>query len=200
LALWYLFLLAAIVGIAWSVWSYRKYAAEQAAASKARMQELLVLAPRTTASVVAVEAGQSLAEAQPAQVAAYVRRERLLDPSESLLFLRLKAGLPDLEIFAGVSLAAVVELSVSQGSSDSAKMSPELGYHHIDFLVCEKNFRIVAAVEFEAATESAKFKSACLASAGIRHVHVNPRAIPAKEDVDTLILGAKPDANSTPLH
>jgi hypothetical protein len=116
------------------------------------------------------------------------------------LFLRLKAGLPDLEIFAGVSLADVVELSVTQGSSDSAKMSPELGHHRIDFLICEKNFRIIAAVEFEAATESAQFKSACLASAGIRHVRINPRAIPAKEDVEALILGASPEPDSSRLH
>lgn len=196
MALWYLFLLASIAGIAWAVWTYRKSAAEKAAASNARMQELLAIAPRTKSAAVTVATGGPLADAQAVQTAAYVRRESLLNQAQSLLFLRLKSGLPDLEIFAGVSLAAVVDISTTVSGNSPDELRSQLELHHIDFLVCERNSRIVAAVEFAAATDSAKFKSACLAAAGIRHVRVNPRAVPAKEDMDALILGVNPASNT----
>lgn len=196
MALWYLFLLASIGGIAWTIWAYRKSAAEKADASKARMQELLALAPRIKTPMAAAVAGKPSAHPQPVQAAVYMRKERLLDPAETLLFHRLKSGLPEHEIFAGVSLAAVVDVSATADGSAPDQLRRQLALHRIDFLVCARNSRIVAAVEFEAATEGSKFKSECLATAGIRHVRINPRAIPAKEDVDAVIFGVSPGPNS----
>lgn len=188
MTLWYLFLLASIAAIAWVVWTYRKRAASKAAASSARMRELLAAAPKGAAPK---PAGAAVPTVQPvaALVAVYARRERLLGPPQILLFQRLKTGLPDLEIFANVSLAEVIDVSAALRGGELERMRSQLALHSVDFLVCEKNTRIVAVVEFETMAESAKFKISCLATAGIRHVRIHPKAIPEQQDIHALIFG-----------
>lgn len=187
MTLWYLFLLASIAAIVWIVWTYRKRAANKAAASSARMRELLAAAPK---DAVPKPAGTAVPTAQPAAVpvAVYTRREHLLGPSQILLFQRLKTGLPDLEVFANVSLAEVIDISAASRGGELEHRRRELALHCVDFLICEKNTRIVAVVEFEAVADTAKFKTSCLATAGIRHVRIHPKAIPEQQDIHALIF------------
>lgn len=105
-----------------------------------------------------------------------------------MLFQRLKTGLPDLEVFANVSLAEVIDISAASRGGELEQMRHALALHSVDFLVCEKNTRIVAVVEFEAVTDTAKFKTSCLATAGIRHVRIHPKAIPEQRDMHALIF------------
>lgn len=187
MTLWYLFLLASIAAIAWVVWTYRKRAANKAAASSARMRELLAAAPGGATPQPAGAAVPTVqAVAAPAGV--YTRREHLLGPPQILLFQRLKTGLPDLEIFANVSLAEVIEISAALRGGELEQMRNQLALHSVDFLVCEKNTRIVAVVEFETVAESAKFKTSCLETAGIRHIRIHPKAIPEQRDMRALIF------------
>lgn len=187
MTLWYLFLLASIAAIAWVVWTYRKRAANKAAASSARMRELLAAVPK---GVAPKPAGAAVPAAPPvaAPVAVYTRREHLLGPPQILLFQRLKTGLPDLEVFANVSLTEVIDISAASRGGELEQMRRALALHSVDFLVCEKNTRIVAVVEFESAAESANFKTSCLATAGIRHVRIHPKAIPEQQDMHALIF------------
>jgi hypothetical protein len=189
LTLWYLFLLASIAAIVWVVWTYRKRAANKAAASSARMRELLTAVPGGGTPKTAGAAAPAPA-AQPAAgpVVVYTRREHLLDPPQILLLQRLKSGLPDLEIFANVSLAEVIDIAATLRGGELEQRRRELALHCVDFLVCEKNTRIVAVVEFETVADSAKFKTSCLATAGIRHVRIHPKAIPAHQDIHDLIF------------
>jgi hypothetical protein len=189
LTLWYLFLLASIAAIVWVVWTYRKRAANKAAMSSARMRELLAAVPKGGTPKTA---GAAVPAPQPAAepVVVYIRREHLLDPPQILLLQRLKSGLPDLEIFANVSLAEVIDISATLRGGELEQRRRELALHCVDFLVCEKNTRIVAVVEFETAADTAKFKINCLATAGIRHVHIHPKAIPGHQDIHALIFTA----------
>lgn len=187
MTLWYLFLLASIAAIVWVAWTYRKRAANKAAASRARMQELLAAVPGNGTPKTT---GAAAPAAQPAAepVAVYTRREHLLGPSQILLFQRLKTGLPDLEVFANVSLAEVIDISAPLRGGELEQRRRELALHRVDFLVCEKNTRIIAVVEFETVADTAKFKAGCLATAGIRHVCIHPKAIPEQQDIHALIF------------
>lgn len=187
MTLWYLFLLASIAAIVWVVWTYRKRAANKAAASSARMRELLAAVPR---GGMPKTAGAAAPAAQPAAepVVVYTRREHLLDPPQILLLQRLKSGLPDLEIFANVSLAEVIDIAATLRGGELEQRRRELALHCVDFLVCEKNTRIVAVVEFETVADTAKFKTNCLATAGIRHVRIHPKSIPGHQDIRDLIF------------
>ncbi len=152
------------------------------------MRELLAGAPRLKTPVAAAAVMPS-AQPAAAQAVGYARKERLLDHSQTLLFHRLKTGLPDLEVFTNVSLSAVVDLSTSVRGGELESLRLQLAVHCIDFLVCERNTRIVAAVEFETASGSAKFKTQCLETAGIRHIRINPKAIPEQQEMRALIFG-----------
>lgn len=187
MTLWYLFLLASIAAIAWVVWTYRKRAANKAVASSARMRELLAAAPKGGKSKPA-SAGTPTAQAVAAPAGVYTRREHLLGPPQILLFQRLKTGLPDLEIFANVSLAEVIDISAALRGGELERTRNQLALHSVDFLVCEKNTRIVAVVEFETMAETAKFKTSCLETAGIRHIRIHPKAIPEQRDMRALIF------------
>lgn len=153
------------------------------------MQELLAVAPRLKTPMAAAAAVMPSARPAAAQAAVYARKERLLNHSQILLFHRLKTGLPDLEVFTNVSLSAVVDISTSVRGGELESLRRPLAVHCIDFLVCDRNTGIVAAVEFETAAETAKFKIQCLGTAGIRHIRINPKAIPEQQDVHDLIFG-----------
>jgi hypothetical protein len=133
----------------------------------------------------------SVEAAPPKGLPAYIGRERLLGQAETLLFYVLKTGLPEHEIFAGVSLSAVVDVAPGVQGAGRETQLRRLAPHRIDFLVCDKGARIVAAVEFAAATPEAQFKMHCLTVAGIRCVRVDPKAIPRYQDVHALIFGLR---------
>lgn len=186
--LWYLFLLVPILAAVWCVWAYRKQAAHKAAVSSARMQELLAADLRPASSRAGASSPATASELTPQPTAtqataAYSGKARLLGQPEILLFYVLKTGLPEHEIFARVNLAAVVDVSQVAGGSERERRLSELARHDVDFVICDKSFGIVAAVEFEAATQSAQFKTDCLKAAGIRHIRVKPAAIPKRDQV-----------------
>jgi hypothetical protein len=105
----------------------------------------------------------------------------------------LKTGLPDHDIFASVSLASVVALPAS--ASEREQQLRRLAPYQLDFVVCDKNMRIVAAVDFETAggADTAgiqQFKADYLKGAGIRLVRVNPTAMPRRDQVRALVVGS----------
>jgi uncharacterized protein DUF2726 len=104
----------------------------------------------------------------------------------------LKTGLPDHEIFANVSLASVMALPASGGERE--QQLRRLAPYQLDFVVCDKNMHIVAAVDLETAggAEAAgiqQFKADYLKRAGVRLVRVNPAAMPRREQVRALVVG-----------
>jgi len=64
-------------------------------------------------------------------------------------------------------------------------------------VVCDKSMKILAVVELESAVGvgamgDQRFKSDLLKQAGIRHVRINPAALPRREQVAALISGGLP--------
>jgi hypothetical protein len=199
LAWWYLFLLAAAAGIVYAIWNFRSKAAAKKAASAARFEKMFKgsaqlpanpqqPAPGTVDPPAPANAPPETSAAPPASA------QRFLGQAESLLYYLLKAGLPDSEVFAGVSLARVV--GAAGAGRDREQQLRRLSQYQLDFVVCDKSMRVVAVVEVECAAGAAtsgdqRFKSELLKQAGIRFVRVNPAALPRREEVRALIYSGQ---------
>jgi intracellular sulfur oxidation DsrE/DsrF family protein len=201
-------MVAAVAIMGYAVWNFQKKTAAREAAAQQRFAELLrggqsasAPAPAASASTSApashaVPAAPAVATppaaAPAAAVAAVAARERFLGQLETLLYLVLKTGLPDHEIFANVSLAAVVALPAN--SSERELQLRRLAPYQLDFVVCDKNMHVIAAVDIESAggADAAgiqQFKADYLKRAGIRLVRVNPAAMPRRDQVRGLVVG-----------
>lgn len=202
----YLFLLVGAGGIVFFVWNFRRKIAEREAASKARF-DLMLYAPAqpaapaepapTAAAASPSPPSPSLAGPDPATapVAPAPARERFLGQAETLLYYLLKSGIPDHEVFAHVSLASVVGASGSGHERD--QQLRRLAQYRLDFVVCDKSMRIIAAVEVDSAVAAVgageqQFKADYLGRAGIRLVRINLAALPKREQIRALVGGPDP--------
>jgi hypothetical protein len=193
--LWYVLLLATVGVAVYAVWSYRKKAAARKAAGEARLEKLLKeqaqLASGLQPPIPSAAEPSSSEKAPPATATAQpVAAERFLGKAESLLYYLLRSGLPDAEVFAGVSLARV--LGATGNGRDREQQLRRLSQYQLDFVVCDKSMRVVAVVEVETAAgaEAAgdqRFKSDLLKQAGIRVVRINPAELPRREQIGALI-------------
>lgn len=199
---WYLFLLAAAGGVAYAIWNYRRKTAARKAASDARYAEMikdqrLPASLQSNSSAAAVPGDPPApAKASPVSpVAPPAAAQRFLGQTQSLLYYLLKAGLPDHEIFAGVSLARFV---VAAGDGrEREQQSRRLAQYTLDFVVCDKSMQVMAVVEIDTAAAATtagdqRFKAEMLKQAGIRLVRINPAALPRREQVRALINGGPP--------
>jgi len=198
--LWYLLLLAAVGIIIYAIWNYRRGTAARKAASESRFEKMFKaeaqlvpgLLPPSSSSA---DASASAKSAPVTPNVPLVAVERFLGKADSLLHYLLKAGLPDAEVFAGVSLARVI--GVGGEGRDREQQLRRLAQYQLDFVVCDKSMKILVVVELESAVGAGamgdqRFKSDLLKQAGIRHVRINPAALPRREQVAALINGGPP--------
>jgi hypothetical protein len=188
---WFLFFAAVVIVVAVFAWDYRKKAAKREAVSRQRMLQVmkpgaLVAAPAATTPEAA--AAEPVPEAPPI---AYKANERMLSQPETLLYLLLRSGIPDHEIFPKLSLAAVV---VAPGTGyDREQQVRRLSRHQLDFVVCDKAMRVVAAVQLAAvgpeAVVAQRIREECLGSAGIRVVTIDPAGLPKRSEIRALVCG-----------
>jgi len=183
----YLLVLAPFAAIAYVVWSYRARAAAREAASRERLA-LLVGSPKASAPQAATAPRDSLTvpAASPVSVAPSqaARPEVLLDPPSRLVYLLIRAGLPDHEVLARVRAGAV--LAALDRAAAASPFQPEL-----DFVVCDKGFRVVCVL-FIGTPATAPAKAAMadrLAAAGIRVSWADPAALPRRDAMRALLLG-----------
>jgi uncharacterized protein DUF2726 len=191
-----IFLVVMAIVIAVFVWDYRRKIAKREAVSKQRLAQLLKATTPAAPPVApppepVAAAATSVAPVMPSTIA-LPARERLLSQSETLIYYLLKTGIPDHEVFPKVALAAVV--AVTGEGYDREQQARRLSGHLLDFVVCDKGMRIVAAVQVAAAgTEAAlaqRIKADCLKAAGIRLVIINPAAMPRRAELRTLVCSA----------
>jgi hypothetical protein len=193
-----LLLLAMAGGVGFAIWNFSRKAAERKAASEARFEKMFKGREQALAEpqppVAAVGDPPAPAKAPAAAPAAPpVATQRFLGKAESLIYYFLKAGLPDLEVFASVSLARV--LAATGNGRERAEQQRRLSQYQLDFVVCDKNMRLVAVVEVESAAgaEAAgdqRLKSDLLKQAGVRLVRISPAELPRRDQVRALIDGA----------
>lgn len=191
---WFLFLLAVAGGVAFAIWNFHRKTAARKATSEARFEKIFkgpAQIPASPSPASDAPESSALAKTPPAATAGPpAAAQRFLGRAESLLYYLLKSGLPDFEIFAGVSLARVVG-AAGEGREQQLR---RLAQYQLDFVVCDTNMQVVAVVEVESAAGAdaagdRRFKSDLLKQAGIRLIRINPVALPQREQIRTLIDG-----------
>lgn len=195
---WLLLALGFVAAIVYVVWDYRKKTAARAAASSERFTRIFSPAGQVVAARGANSdkaAGQNPATpAAPAAVASapafYARRTSFFNVQQARLFATLEAGLPQHEIFAHVSLAAVLELTGLPEGREREQRLRGLTQQTLDCVVCSNAFGIVAVVDLEdGATAEARFKAECLKAAQVRYLRWNPLELPAAAGIAALVAG-----------
>jgi uncharacterized protein DUF2726 len=193
-AIGYLAVLVPVVAIVWIIRAYGRRTAAKEARSRERVAALMAVrqssgaAPGSAGVVrVAIASVPSPAAAPAAFVAS---RERFLTQPETLAYYLFKAGLPGYEIFPRVGLASVLA-APEAATGHSLDQSRRAVRYELDFVVCDKNMRVVAAVRLNGrpAGTDGEWAEGCLAAAGIRVVKINPAALPRREQVGALVLG-----------
>jgi hypothetical protein len=198
---WYLlFFVALMIVTGVFVWDYRRKAARRDAASRERYTQMFEAGPPAAAGTAPLAPAASVAAPQPAPLTEtppdapaviYAARERLLSQPEKLIYLLLKTGLPDHEIFSKVPLTAVIQ--VPGMGYDHEQQLRRLSRQVLDFVVCDKGMKVVAALQLAPVGPEAviaqRIRSECLKSAGIRLVTIEPGALPKRSDVRALVCG-----------
>ncbi len=187
-ALWYLLVLAPFVAIPILWWGYRRKMAERDSRSDARWQEV-VIKPAANP-----EPASPIAAAQPA-FAVYVCRKRLLDPAQTVLYYLLKNGLPEHEVMFGAGLASLLELPAGVSDNEREQRLRALAQHTVDFVVCNKAMQVVITIDLPlhdmtTVMPEEHFKAKAFSQAGIRYLRLSRKALPKREAVRGLVLGA----------
>ena len=202
---WFLFILILGAVVTYCVWEYRRKSALREAASQERLMQLLeakaAAKPAGDGPPASTPAAADNVPAQtpPVAAAAPSGKERFLGKAETLVYYLLKTGIPDHEVFANVTLAAVV--GQEGGGFNQEQQLRRFSQHQLDFVICDKSMRIVAAVDVESpgGTDTAgtqRFKSDTLKSAGVRLLLVDPKSMPRREEIRALVCGGAGAAGS----
>jgi hypothetical protein len=212
-----LLILIPLAAIAYLVWDHKRKRAERDAASAGRLTELFgdvvpaaVQPERTGGSDFSPEASPATANVEvplagsptihhatvdeAPHAALYAVRERVLTPPQTLVYLLLKTGLPDYVIFARFSLAAILEAGPGLSGFAREEQARRLCALSVDFLVSDRSMRPIAAVALDtdeggsvaqADRTSARTR---LSAAGVRYIELDPKALPRKDAMRTLVL------------
>jgi hypothetical protein len=202
---WYFLTVMAVIAVG-LIWNHRRNAVRREAASKERLEQMMkagaspVLPAAAPAPAATPVTGQGAPEAdaapEEATPIAYAARAHVLSQAEKLVYYLLRTGLPDLEVFPKVPLVAIID--VPGKGYDHEQQLRRLSRQVIDFVVCDKEMKVVAAVQLAAigpeAVVAQRIRSECLKSAGIRLVRVEPKALPRRAEVRAFICGAGAEA------
>ena len=174
----------------------RSDAGKKAASSSASELEQFVAAYRRekllTGNGSATSNSVAAAPSAPATAAAVQTpvkvREVFLAAPAKVLFLVLRAGLPDHHIFANARLADVIQLS---GQPTTPQARAHFAQGRIDFVICNKSLSIVALIDLiDGARSDDTLKRALepqFATGGVRYLRVASNAIPKPADVRQLV-------------
>jgi uncharacterized protein DUF2726 len=191
-----LLLLLPLGAVAYIVRDHRRKAADREAASAERLQQMLgTVRQATTADDVdssAESAVRDAPETTPPSTA-YVRRERVLDRPQTLLYYLLRTALPDCVVLAQVPLSLALEVNASLSPYAREEALRKLAPRTIDFLVCERSMKPIAAVQLIVATNAGAAAEdslqSLLTAVGVRFIELDGTALPRKDAIREIVLG-----------
>ncbi len=153
-------------------------------------------------SIIAVPSRTRLRKNQPSiieidpqtRLADTSRRKqyRLLNDAEQILYCRLCEAMPNMLIFAQVGVAQLAQL---RGRQEAKRLSRMAG-RGVDFIVCDSEFAIIAAIELAWPTDSTgenspeEEKRHALQSLGIPLIVYRPNQLPDAETLSREIASA----------
>lgn len=187
---WYLLAVAWIAIVAWIVWTWRQRKARQLRATEERMQQFLV-APVAGAATVRPASPATAVAATPAAISRYVARDRILDAREKVLLFLMRTELPDHEVLARLNLATILDAGTGPAGFERDQRQRRIAGEDVDFVVCDKNFRPLVAVDVATPGEAAEsaLKVQCLAEAGVRYVVVPADKLPVRGTLRARLFG-----------
>lgn len=119
-----------------------------------------------------------------------------LQGSAKVLYLVLKAALPEYHVFAHARLGDVVRRADYPAT---VQERAQLAQARVDFVICNKDLVVVALLDLSAGTRPddpiKQQLQPRITASGIRYVRVAPNAIPKPQDVRPLVLGGHADFN-----
>lgn len=162
---------------------------QQLAPSAARQAQPSHEAPQSTPPPAALVAGS--ATPAPAAPAALRRRARIVSESQRLLFLVLRAAMPEHFIMAHVRLVDLLDLPDATDIERDLRLRT-LARERLDFVVCDSDLAPVAAIVLYAAgiervpDESAKVEA--LRGIGVRFLRLRADRLPRPAELRNLVL------------
>ena len=170
----------------------RQRSDERAAAMLAKVQmhaPALSVAPDTALAVAS--AAPRVAQSAPPQAASTLtRRARILTDAQRLLFLVLRAAMPEHLIMAHVRIVDLLE-SPYAADADDARLRA-LTRERLDFVVCDSDLVPVAAIVlYESGIERVPDESTkveALRAIGIRFLRFRADSLPRPAEVRNLVL------------
>jgi alpha-D-ribose 1-methylphosphonate 5-triphosphate synthase subunit PhnG len=187
----FIFWVVLVAGIFWA------YAQRQKKSNTLRAREIdalistakkSALQPAAVVPPVAAEAPEkkALAPVSPG----VSKKARLLEQRDALLYLLLRTGLPDHEVFHDLTLAEVLEPAEGVRGYEREQSVRRLAQTRLDFVVCNKRLEIVAVVMFDAnglSQNADRNLGSTLESAGVRLVNIDPLAMPRHQQIRGLL-------------
>jgi len=184
-----------LAGIVYIVWNHRRKTEEREAARTERLREMLgtVHAMLDEGAGAGPVASVTHDSETPQESTAYVRRERILDRPQTLLYYLLRTALPDYVLLAQIPLALAVDVKAKLSPYAREEAMRKVASHTIDFLVCDRSMVPLAAVQLvvatNAVTTTADTLQSYLSEVGIRYIELDGTALPRKDAIRSIILG-----------
>ena len=177
------------------MYKVRRSAQERRQRSEERAAAMLakVHAPARTAApdaAPAPAAPQIAPGVTPQAAPALARRARILTDAQRLLFLALRAAMPEHLIMAHVRIVDLLDLSHTAGPDDGRLRA--LARERLDFVVCDADLVPVAAIVlYESVIEQVpdeRIKVEALRAIGIRLLRFRADSLPRPAEVRNLVL------------
>ena len=194
LSVYLLLVVIPVAGIGYIVWDHKRKAAAREALSAGRLQQMLgpVEPAHTEQDGGPIRAASEAPVEVTRDSVAYVRCDRVLDPSHTLVYYLLRTALPDYVVFAHVAFASVLAPSPGSSAQSRAAALARLHAHTVDFLVSDRNMQPIAVVQVTAAHANAATAGSpelSLDAVGVRYIELDPAALPRKDAVRAIVLG-----------
>ena len=135
-------------------------------------------------------------DAAPGDTRLYAQARPLTEP-EQTLYWRLVEALPECVILAQVSFSRFMKPTPPEGALEARQyraLYARISQKTIDFLVCLKDFTVVAAVELDDSTHEKERdvrRDELLKSAGITPLHLKVEHIPSVEALREMFTASK---------
>jgi hypothetical protein len=133
---------------------------------------------------------------QPGLVLMPYQAKPVLTRTEEILFHRLQEALQDFIVITQTQMSSFLDVGASGGDWQTA--FNRISQKSVDFLVCTKDFNVVAAIELQDSTHlrpdrqrNDEFKRAALEAAGVRLIEYHARSLPSTEEIKEAFLPEK---------
>lgn len=183
-----------VAAVAYIIWDHKRKAAQREAMSAGRVEELIGIAQHAARGEL-IEPSLAPANEPAAPAVTFVLRERFLSAPQTLLYYLLKTGLPDCLVVAQVPVASLLDPASNLAPYAREEQARTFARHIVDFAILDRSTRPLAVVNLVSATDTGRGASTqmktWMGAVGLRYVELDPAALPRKEAVRGLVLGAE---------